>query len=280
MTLSIVTINYNNLEGLRKTIDSVLSQTWHDFEWIIIDGGSTDGSKELIEETANKLAASDFNPLSYWCSEPDKGIYNAMNKGIAKARGEYVNFMNSGDLFYEYDTLKRVFCKPYSAEIIYGNVCYVNDKSEKIYAYPSPVNIFRLYFETICHQAFFTKTEILKDSPYDESYKLCADHAKLIEMAINFAVFEYVPIEICKYDTSGLSYTRLDIIEEEVNRIHKTLFPPTLIALIDEHRILHDRNIYKAVEITTNGGVTKKIFNFFISFTIFIDKIKKNYFKI
>ena len=78
MKLSIITINYNNKAGLQKTIDSVVAQTWRDFEWIIIDGGSTDGSKELIEQYQQHFA--------YWCSEPDKGVYNAMNKGIDKAK--------------------------------------------------------------------------------------------------------------------------------------------------------------------------------------------------
>ena len=90
--LSIITINKNNCEGLQRTIDSVLSQTWHDFEWIVIDGDSTDGSKELIEKYQKHF--------TYWCSEPDKGIYNAMNKGITASKGEYLIFMNSGDCFY------------------------------------------------------------------------------------------------------------------------------------------------------------------------------------
>ena len=80
MKLSIITVNYNNREGLQRTIDSVVSQTFRDFEWIVIDGGSTDGSKELIKQYADHF--------SYWVSEPDKGIYNAMNKGILKATGE------------------------------------------------------------------------------------------------------------------------------------------------------------------------------------------------
>ena len=99
MKLSIITINYNNCDGLQKTIDSVIAQTWRDFEWIVIDGGSTDGSKELLEQYKEHF--------SYWCSEPDKGIYNAMNKGIAKANGDYLNFMNSGDAFYE---KMMIFC--------------------------------------------------------------------------------------------------------------------------------------------------------------------------
>ena len=113
MPLSIITVNLNNLKGLRKTIDSIISQTWRDFEWIIIDGGSTDGSRELIEQYQEHFA--------YWCSEPDKGVYNAMNKGIAKAKGVYLNFMNSGDVFYSNDTLERVFESSPCADMVYGD---------------------------------------------------------------------------------------------------------------------------------------------------------------
>jgi glycosyltransferase involved in cell wall biosynthesis len=89
MKLSVITINYNNAIGLRKTIESVVNQTFRDYEYIIIDGGSTDGSVDVIKEYADKI--------DYWVSEPDKGIYNAMNKGVAAAHGEYTNFLNSGD---------------------------------------------------------------------------------------------------------------------------------------------------------------------------------------
>ena len=133
MKLSIITINYNNCEGLKKTIDSVVNQTWQEFEWIIVDGGSNDGSRELIEETAARLQSEGwpvepFSLLGFtaedrkaypgppegkenvdsvsnvkvlkWCSEPDEGIYNVMNKDIVKALGEYCLFLNSGDCKY------------------------------------------------------------------------------------------------------------------------------------------------------------------------------------
>ncbi len=97
MRYSIITINYNNRDGLRKTIESVVNQSCRDIEYIVIDGGSTDGSVEVIEEYAGKI--------DYWVSERDKGIYNAMNKGLAQAHGEYLNFMNSGDCFHDNDVL-------------------------------------------------------------------------------------------------------------------------------------------------------------------------------
>ena len=101
MKLSIITINYNNLSGLKRTIDSVFKQSFQDYEWIVIDGGSTDGCKELIEQNQEHFA--------FWCSEHDNGIYNAINKGLAHATGDYVQFLNSGDWLYENNTLEKVF---------------------------------------------------------------------------------------------------------------------------------------------------------------------------
>ena len=98
MKYSIITVNYNNRDGLRATIESVVNQTYRDYEFIVIDGGSTDGSTDVLKEFDDKI--------TYWVSEPDKGIYNGMNKGIAKATGDYLNFMNSGDCFYNEKVLE------------------------------------------------------------------------------------------------------------------------------------------------------------------------------
>ncbi len=116
--LSIITVNLNNSAGLRKTIESIVKQTFKDFEYIIIDGGSTDGSAEVIKEFADKI--------TYWVSEPDKGIYNAMNKGILHAKGEYLLFLNSGDWLADDDLLSKVFCEPRTADIIYGHMNFVS----------------------------------------------------------------------------------------------------------------------------------------------------------
>ena len=126
MKLSIITINYNNLEGLKRTYESVVSQTCQDFEWIIIDGGSTDGSKEFIEEHRDKFA--------YWCSEPDKGIYNAMNKGISKAKGEYLNFMNSGDEYADERVIEEFIDTKWEEDVILGDAFFVGEfETEKIH---------------------------------------------------------------------------------------------------------------------------------------------------
>ena len=218
MILSIITINFNNLEGLRKTIDSVLSQTWHDFEWIIIDGSSTDGSKELIEDTANKLTASDYNPLSFWCSESDSGIYNALNKGLSHCRGTYINCMNSGDEFYDNQTLEKLFSTSHNSDIIFGNSFHYSKENAFISHYPESVDLYFLYHSNICHQAMFVKTELLKASPFDEQYRICADYAKWLELMIQGCSFKYVPNMICRFDMTGMSNTG-DLITIDINNM-------------------------------------------------------------
>ena len=155
MTFSVITINYNNLEGLKRTAESILSQTLRDFEWIIIDGDSTDGSKEYIINLNEHLNQKGWNPISYWCSEPDKGIYNAMNKGIAKAMGDYLNFMNSGDAFFENMTLESVWSllNNKEADVYYGD-CQLEyyGKCREIRKYHSPLDIYDLYYHKLCHQ--------------------------------------------------------------------------------------------------------------------------------
>ena len=119
MYYSIITINYNNKEGLEQTIKSVLSQTFRNYQFIIIDGGSSDGSVDVIKKYANNI--------NYWISEPDKGRYNAMNKGIKQAIGDYLNFMNSGDTFHSPTVLEDIAKMNLSEDIITGGFSIVSD---------------------------------------------------------------------------------------------------------------------------------------------------------
>ena len=113
MKLSIITINYNNLAGLRKTVESVLAQTYREFEYIVIDGASTDGSAEYVRAQADKL--------TYWVSEQDTGIYNAMNKGVRAATGEYVLMLNSGDFLVDEYVVERILPELDGTDIVQGN---------------------------------------------------------------------------------------------------------------------------------------------------------------
>lgn len=227
MKLSIITINYNNKAGLQRTIDSVICQTWRDFEWIIIDGGSTDGSKELIEQYQNHF--------SYWCSEPDKGVYNAMNKGIAKAKGEYLNFMNSGDVFYSNNTLEEVFVRntPY-ADMVYGDWLRIEKYNKVLMKAPDEVSLDFFYTDNICHQAMFIKSEMLKKEGYDESFKIYADWARWVRMALDDSSFQFVPVTICCFDaTEGLSNKLTSNLEMEKERM-RSMIPSPVRKVLDK----------------------------------------------
>ncbi len=171
MKLSIITINYNNSYGLRKTVESVLSQTYHDFEYIIIDGDSTDGSKEYLHTLP--LCAHDLHIVS----EPDTGIYNAMNKGIRMAHGEYCLFLNSGDFLIKPNVLEQVFDNDTWADILCAR-CNVSDKGKIIWTSnpPQEVTFGTLYFVGLSHQSTFIRRTLLCSlGMYDESYRYHAD---------------------------------------------------------------------------------------------------------
>jgi len=237
MKLSIITVNYNNKAGLQKTIDSVVAQTWRDFEWIIIDGGSTDGSKELIEQYQQHFA--------YWCSEPDKGVYNAMNKGIGRARGEYLNFMNSGDIFYSKDTLEEVFARNIlNADMIYGDWVRIEKENIVLMKAPNKVSLEFFYTDNICHQAMFLKSSTMKKRSYDETFQIYADWARWMEMALDGLVFQYVPVTICCFDaTEGLSNKITSNLDMEKERMRTMISNP--IREILNHNIEYKNELDK-----------------------------------
>jgi glycosyltransferase involved in cell wall biosynthesis len=137
MKITVITINHNNKSGLEKTIKSVCNQSNTDFEYIVIDGGSSDGSKEIIEDYQNEIAC--------WVSEKDNGIYHAMNKGIKEAAGEFVVFMNSGDVFYNETIIDSLLNQLKDTdEILYVDVLLRNKKTntERIQKHPEKINFF------------------------------------------------------------------------------------------------------------------------------------------
>ena len=222
MKLSIITINYNNKAGLQKTIDSVICQTWKDYEWIVIDGGSTDGSKELIEQYQQHFA--------YWCSEPDKGVYNAMNKGIAKAKGEYLNFMNSGDRFAADITLFNISEYLNNWDIVYGfcRDLKTGDITNEI-AMTDILELDVLYYNTLPHQACFFKKQLFeKVGLYREDFKIISDWVFLVQSIVHGgASYKFVPNDICVYEGDGLSSDIIPLIEER-QEMMSVLFPPIL----------------------------------------------------
>lgn len=249
MKLSIITVNFNNRDGLQRTIDSVVCQTWRDFEWIIIDGGSTDGSKELIEQYQDNFA--------YWCSEPDKGIYNAMNKGIDKARGEYVNFMNSGDCFYEKDALRKVADLHPKSDIVYGNFTQGGKRQPP---YKNDI-LLQLYEHTICHQATFIRRCLLQKRRYEETdLKIVSDWKFWLEaIVLENASVEHVDVLIADQEIGGTSTYSLALMNERT-KVLREMFPPCILESLN---LLHwhdtNRPLLRTRLLIERGGWAERL---------------------
>lgn len=222
MKLSIITISCNNRVGLKKTAESVISQSWRDFEWIIIDGGSSDGSKEFIESIAVKKESN----VSFWCSEPDNGIYNAINKGIRHCKGDYISCMNSGDTFFSDETLKLVFSNSNSDAVIYGDALFKFSDHNEIRKYPNSMSFRWLYNETINHQASFCRAEVLKNNLFDENYKIMSDRKLWLKLYLSGYSFKHIPLIIARYDHSGISATNEEKWMIEYQKLHDEIISP------------------------------------------------------
>ena len=165
MKYSIITVNFNNANGLEDTINSIFKQTCNDYELIIIDGGSTDNSKSIIEENQSQI--------DYWVSEPDNGIFNAMNKGILVSQGDYLIFMNSGDCFYNEKVLENSL-HYLKSDFVIGSIKRKEDDTTMNYEL-SDISMMTFYKGAIPHQATFHKRSLFLNSLYDETLKISSD---------------------------------------------------------------------------------------------------------
>lgn len=222
MKVSIITIAYNNLDGLKDTYQSIRKQTFSDYEWIVVDGGSTDGTKEFLQEHNSEIA--------WWCCEPDKGVYNAQNKGTEHARGEYCIYMNSGDFFYDDDVLKKIFEKNIDADIIYGNWLLVfEDGTTRLGPAPEMPDMAYFFNENICHQSMLIKTGIILNRPYDESFEIYGDWDEWISAFLQGKSFAKVDIIICKFIVGGLSTGDSNTLDTkrkvEMERLKEKYYP-------------------------------------------------------
>ncbi|MBU2952157.1 glycosyltransferase [Tamlana agarivorans] len=199
MLISIITINYNDVKGLERTMESVLSQTFQDFEYIVIDGGSHDDSKELIEKNQEHI--------DYWVSEPDSGIYNAMNKGIKKAKGEYLFFLNSGDDFTEKYALKKVVKHLNGEGFVYFNINKIDGKNFAIKRPPEKLTFKYLHSDLPPHQSTFIKKDLFdKYGGYDERLKIVADWKFLILALLKYnSSYKYVDAVYTNFYLGGIS---------------------------------------------------------------------------
>jgi glycosyltransferase involved in cell wall biosynthesis len=218
--LSIITINYNNLVGLKRTVESVVNQTWNEFEYILVDGGSTDGSAEYIRSQSDKI--------DYWVSEPDKGIYNAMNKGIAKATGEYLLFLNSGDHFFNDIILEQNHKFLVEKDFVYFNLNFVDKANSKIGKYPEQLSFSHFIHDTLPHPATFMKSSLFdKVGLFDESLKIVSDW-KFFILALFKYNCSYIKVNeiLTTYYLDGISsdLTNQKLIYEERQSVFNTDF--------------------------------------------------------
>lgn len=210
--ISIVTVCYNAVDTIEKTIKSVIYQSYDDIEYIIIDGGSTDGTINIIKKYSDQIA--------YWISEPDKGIYDAMNKGAQHASGKYIIYMNSGDTFVNSDVindLSGAFSK--DSDIIYGdNIMIYEGKSVYHKARFFSKKDTNLPFN---HQSTLTKTELIKLNPFDLRYKIAGDYHFFFNRYIIGNSFQYIPLPIANYSMDGISQQNVIKTFREVCQIQK-----------------------------------------------------------
>lgn len=200
--ISIVTICFNAVKDLEKTIRSVKAQTYDNIEYIIVDGGSKDGTLDVIR--------CNNDCISKYISEHDKGIYDAMNKGIDLATGEWIIFMNAGDLFYKNDVVEKLMSKDYSPNtaIVYGDVELDFGKVGKLIKSLRRIDKDSVATE-LCHQAVMTRADVLKQIKYDMSFRIMADLNSFVTIYNNGYSFEYVPIIFATFEvTGGISSTK------------------------------------------------------------------------
>lgn len=213
--ISIITVVYNCEKHIEKTIQSVINQTYDNIEYIIIDGGSTDGTLDIIHKYKDKI--------NYWISEKDEGIYDAMNKGTKIARGNWINFMNAGDVFFDNNVIQALpFEQQY--DYIYGDHVLENEVTGK-QTIIKVKNFSEKQKIPFCHQSVFVKRRWLQDYPFDVRYKIAADYEQYLKARHNGASALYTPILISIYLDGGVSAVSGKTIIDEYYTITKEYYP-------------------------------------------------------
>lgn len=261
MKLSIITVCYNNKVGLKHTLTSIQEQTSNDFEYIVIDGASTDGSAELLEKYSGII--------NYQLSEKDTGIYNAMNKAIKKANGEYCLFLNSGDILHSKNTIKEILPQLGQADFMTGDtICILPRNKQTIWKSPTYLSVYLMAIYSLSHQATFIKTSLLKDRPYREDLKIVSDWEQMFyELIIKDRSYKRINIPICKFEYGGISSSQPELREKErkivlnehfSQRVQADIVNPNLltrIAILAEYKSYY----YKTLELFCR--IIRKIYN-------------------
>lgn len=236
MILSIITINRNNVAGLEKTMRSVADQSYRDFEYIVIDGASTDGSIEVIERYAKE-----FGPRLIWISEPDSGIYNAMNKGMRMATGDYFQILNSGDCLASADVTERMLselAKESATSILYGNMikCFPDGRRVVDRSFRGrTITMLDMYTGTLNHDPTYIRRDLFdKYGCYDEHLKIVSDWKWFFQVIIQGGEQpRYTDIDVTLFDMGGISETNLMLRNAEKRSVLEELVNPAVLADYD-----------------------------------------------
>ncbi len=256
--LSIVTINKNDAEGLERTLRSIWErQTFKDFEHIIIDGASTDRSVEVIKKYESKLA--------YWISEPDKGIYNAMNKGIVKAKGDYLLFLNSGD-WLEDDILKQVFRESLTEDIVYADFYWYHN-ADKIVPelYPDELTVPFMLTHSLGHPSSFIKRILFKDMLYEEKYRIISDWVFFVKKILLYnCTTRHLNLVTSYFNMYGISTDpkSRDLVLREQADFFENGFPHSICDLTRElkkyENVLDILSKHKVTQLMESSWVQRK----------------------
>ncbi len=217
--LSIITVCFHARDQVLATLNNVLTQTWKDYEYLVIDGGSDDGTVELLESL--NLAFSEKGVAFRYRSEPDRGIYDAMNKGVRMAAGEWLLFLNAGDLLADPQVLARTFENPPDGQILYGDTICIYQGKQKLY--PALPLSHLSYEMAFCHQSAFIRRELLLGQPYDVSYQVCADHHFFLSMYLKQIPFARLSFPVSVYEIEGCSDRNKLLSHREQHRMQKEL---------------------------------------------------------
>ncbi|TDR41465.1 glycosyl transferase family 2 [Pseudomonas brenneri] len=213
--VSIVTVVFNDVANLQRTIDSIASQTYQNIEHIVIDGGSTDGTLDIIRRNSS---------IDYWVSERDCGIYDAMNKGVRHASGTWINFMNSGDVFFDRVTVKSVFLNLdiQESDLIYGDVEVDYGVFKKINK-AGPVSSLKTGMQ-FSHQSLFARRSILEEQGFDLSYRTAADYNFIFLCWVGGCQFIGIDLVVSSVSSGGVSdVQRLKSLEQRAQIIERSV---------------------------------------------------------
>ncbi|RZK26095.1 MAG: glycosyltransferase [Flavobacterium sp.] len=241
---SIITVNYNNATGLQKTMQSVFGQSFTDFEFIVIDGGSEDGSKLLLETNSSTI--------TYWVSEKDTGIYNAMNKGIKASKGDYLFFLNSGDTLHDAFVLKNAAPYLKQSELIYGNLLIAEPARKWVKKYNEKLSLEYFTRDTLPHQGSFIHRALFERfGLYDETLKIVADWKFFLEAICKYNVRAlYIDQVISSYDYTGIS-SRPEFYAlqaHEKRTVLAKLFPLQIDSIYELHALRERKQYFDSFE--------------------------------